>query len=93
MPEYMLHSAKGWRGMRTNQTINDGIGGYVVSRADTMNQYKKSEKKWKKDLKALNNQKKIINNISNKSGSCREVNNIKKIWEKYSTKGRHYSKV
>ena len=93
MPEikYMLHSAEDRKGMRTNRTINDGMVGSVVSRADTMKQYKKSENKWKKNLKALNNQIKIIYSISNKYGSRREIKNIKKIWAKYSKNGCHYS--
>ena len=72
--------------MHTNRTINDEMGGYVVSRADTMKQYKKSENKWKKQ-----NQNKIIYNISNKFGSRRKFKNIKKIWAKDSKKDCHYS--
>ena len=87
----MLHSAEGLRGMRTNRTINNGMGGSVVSRADTMKHYKKSEKKWRKDLKALKNQSKIIYSISNKYGLRCEIKNIKKIWAKDSKKFRHYS--
>ena len=61
------------------------------NRSDTMKQYKKSEKKLNKELKSLNNQNKIIYSITNKYGSRREIKNIKKIWVKYSKKGRHYS--
>ena len=88
MPEikYMLHSAEDRKGMRTNRTINDGMGGSVVSRDDTMKQYKKSEKKWKKNLKALNNQSKIIYSIYNKYVLRHKIKNIKTIW-----KNRYYS--
>ena len=46
MPEKkcMLHSDDQCRGMCNNQTINDGMGGSMGNRADTMNQYKKSVK-------------------------------------------------
>ena len=41
MPErkYMSHSAEDYTGTRTNQTIKDRIGGYMVSRYDTVKQY------------------------------------------------------
>ena len=38
-----------------------------------MKQYKKSENKWKKELKDLKNQNKTLYKISKKSGSRREV--------------------
>ena len=41
---YMSHSSKDCTGVRTNWNIKDGMGGYVVSRTDTVKQYKKSEK-------------------------------------------------
>ena len=46
MPEqnYMLHSADDFTVVRTYQTIKDGMGRSVGSRADTVRQYKKYEK-------------------------------------------------
>ena len=46
-----------------------------------MQQYKKSENKWKKELKDPKKQKRIIYSIAKKSGSRREINNINKIRE------------
>ena len=65
--------------MCDNFTIKDGMGGYVGSRTDTVNQYKKSENKWKKDLKALNNQKNMLYSIAKKSGSRHGIKKTNKI--------------
>ena len=51
----MLHSADDFTGVRTYQTIKDGMGRSVGSRADNVKQYKKYEQKWNKELKYLNN--------------------------------------
>ena len=71
MPEqkYMPYISEDCAGIFTNRTIKDGIGGSVVSRADTVKQYKKSEKIWKKYLKSLRNQNKMLYTIAKKSGS------------------------
>ena len=53
---------------------------------DTLKQYKNSENKWKKDLKALNNKNKILYSIANKYGLRRELKNINKIRAKSSKK-------
>ena len=78
MPErkYMLYSAKDCTVQRTNQTIKDGMGGSMGSRADTAKQYNKYEKKCNKELKAINNQNKLFYGISKNSGSHREIKNI-----------------
>ena len=46
MPDrkYMYHSAGDFTGVRTNRNIKDVMEGSIGSRADTMKQYKKSEK-------------------------------------------------
>ena len=49
----MSHSAEYYTGMHTNRNIKDGMGGYLGSRADTVNHYYKYEKKWKKELKYI----------------------------------------
>ena len=67
--------------MYTNRIIKDGMGGYVVSREDTVKQYKKSGNKWKKELKALKKQDTMIYSIANKPGSRHEIKNINKIQE------------
>ena len=58
------------------------------SRDDNVKQHKKSENKWKKGLKYLKKQNKMLYSIAKKSSSRRE---IKKIWGKASKKGCHYS--
>ena len=42
--KYMSHSYEECTGMRTKWNIKDGMRVYVGSRADTVKQYKKSEK-------------------------------------------------
>ena len=54
--------------------------------SDAINNYQKNEKKWKRDLKALKNQRKIIFSMDKKSGLRREHKKIKKIKEKSSKK-------
>ena len=56
-----------------------------------MKQYNKSESKWKKDLKALNKQNKMLFSISKKSGLRREIKNIKKIREKIPRRAENLS--
>ena len=57
MPErkYTLHSSEDCTGVRIGRSIKSVMGGPIGSRTDAVNQYKKYEKKWKKELKALNN--------------------------------------
>ena len=74
-----MHSADYYTGMRTKDLIKDGMGGPMVIRTNYVQQYKKSENKWKKELKALKKQNKIMYSISNKYGSRREIKKIKKI--------------
>ena len=84
MPErkYTLHSAEDCTGLHTNQLIKDGLGGTMESRTVYLKKYKKSENKWKKEMKALKNQNKMIYSISNKSSLRRDINKIKKIRSK-----------
>ena len=86
MPEhkYTLHNAKDFTGVRNKDPIKDGMRGPMVSSNNAVQHYKKSEKKWKKDLKALKNQNNIIYSISKKSGLRREIKKTKKIREKAS---------
>ena len=76
----MLHSAEDCFVKRTNQnTIKDGLGGPMGSRDEAVKQYKKSESKNKKEIKTLKKQNKMLFSIAKKSGSRRELKNIKKI--------------
>ena len=77
--KYMSHSTEDWAGMCTNHHIKDGMGGPDGSRNHAVQQHKKSVNKWKKDIKALKKQNKIIYSIAKKSGSRRELHKIKKI--------------
>ena len=88
MPErkYTSHSAEDCTGVRTNWSIKDGTGGPMRSRTDTVKQYQKSKNKWKKDLKYLNKQNKMLYRISKKYGSRQEINKSKNIREKASKK-------
>ena len=75
----MSHSAKDFFGKRANQkTIKDGLGGPMGRRSEAVKQYKKSEIKQKKDIKALNKKIKNLFSISKKYGSRRELKMIKK---------------
>ena len=76
---YLLHSAECYTGVSTKRTIKDGIGGPMGSRTNAAQQYKKSENKWKKELKALKKQNKMIYSISKNSVSHREIQKIKNI--------------
>ena len=89
--KYTSHSAKDFTGVRTNWTIKYGMGGPVVSRTDSVKHYKKSEKKRKKELKAIKKHNKMLYSISKKSGLLREIKNIKKIRAKAYNKGSNSS--
>ena len=75
MPErkYPTHSSKDCTGVRTKRPIKDGMGGTILNRINALQQYKKSENKWKTELKALKKQHKMIYIIAKKSGSRREI--------------------
>ena len=81
MPErkYMSHSTKDCNGVRTNRSIKDGMGGPIGSRTHVVQQHKKSEKKWKKELKSLKKQNNMLYSIAKKLGSRREIQKIKKM--------------
>ena len=82
MPEqkYMLHSSEDCSEKRTNQNIvNDILGVHMVSRAKAVKQYKNFESKWKKYLKSLKSQNKMLFIIINNYVLRREIKKIKKI--------------
>ena len=80
MPEqkYISHSDEDCTGKHTNRAIKDVLRGYMGSRADTVKQYHKYEKKWKKELKALK-KKNMLFSIANKFGLFCEFKKIKNI--------------
>ena len=53
MPErkYVSHSAEDCTSVRTKRSIKDGMGVPIGSRTHAVQQHKKSENKWKEDLK------------------------------------------
>ena len=51
----------------------------MVRRAEAVKNCKKSESKWKKEVKAQKKQNKMLFSIAKKSSSCREPKNIKNI--------------
>ena len=75
----MTHSTKDCTGMRTKHSIKDGMGGPVGSRNHDVQQHKKYENKWKKELKVLKKQNKMLYIIAKKSGSLREIQKIDNI--------------
>ena len=77
--------------MRTKRPIKDGMLGPMGSRTNTVQQYNKSENKWRKEMKALKNQNNMLYSIAKKSGSRREINKTKNIREKSSQKNSIYS--
>ena len=85
----MSHSANDYTDMRTKFSIKDRLGGPMGSRTDAVKQYHKYEKKWKKDLKALKKQNKVLYSIAKKSGSRRYIKKIRaKASEKSSDSSR-----
>ena len=81
MPErkYVSHSTKYFTGLRNKCSIKDGIGGPIGIRTHDLQQHKKYKNKWKKELKSLKKQNKILYSIIKKSGFHREINKIKNI--------------
>ena len=66
---YMSHSSEDFFGKRSdNISINYELGRYQWSRSNAVKQCKKSENKWKKELKDLNKKNKLIYSIAKKSG-------------------------
>ena len=62
------------------------MGGPIGGSNNSVQQHKKSEKKWEKDLKAIKKQNKILYIIAKKSGSRREIKKINNIRGGYSKK-------
>ena len=82
-----LSSENGFGKRSDQQSGKDGLFGPLGNRSDSVNYYKKSKHKQKRELKSLNKQNKMIFSMAKKSGLRREIKNIK---GKYSEK-RSYS--
>ena len=88
---YMSHSTGDFFGKRSNHKyIKDGLVIHLGNKYKAVKQFKKSKNKWKKELKALKNQNKILYSIAKKSGLRHKLKNIKNIKAKVSKK-RSYS--
>ena len=81
---YILHSSYFFYKRSDQHSFKDWLGGYLGNRADSVKKYKNSEQKWKKDLKSLKNQNKMLYIIAKESGSYRALKRIKKILSKAS---------
>ena len=77
--KYALNSAEDCTGVRNKRSIKDGMGGPIGSRTHDVQQHKKSEKIWKKELKDLKKKNKMLYTIANKSSLRSEIKNIKNI--------------
>ena len=58
------------------------MGGFLCNRADDVNNYRKTENKWKRELKSLKKQKNMLYSMAPMLGSRRDIKNIKKINKK-----------
>ena len=88
MPEhnYMSHSAEYCTGARTKRPIKYFMVITIGMRNIAVQQYKKSEKRQKKDLKSLKKKNQMLYSITKKSVLGREINKIKNIRAKSSKK-------
>ena len=77
--KYTSHSTKYFTGLRNKFSIKDGIGGPIGIRTHDLQQHKKYKNKWRKELKSLKKQNKMLYIIAKKSGSLREINKINNI--------------
>ena len=71
MPEqkYMSHSSENCFGKHSGQhSIRDVLVGALGNRYTAVKQYKKYKNKWKREMKALKKQNKMIYIITKKSG-------------------------
>ena len=90
--KYMLHSADNLFGkLSDHNSVKDGQVGPMGISYEAMKQWKKSENKWKKDLKAIKKQNNIIYSIAKNNGSRREIKKIQKTKAKAYNKRRYYS--
>ena len=60
----------------TQKTIKDGLGGPMVSRAEAVKQYKNYGSKWKKELKSLKKQNKMLFSTTKNSLPRHEIKKI-----------------
>ena len=85
-----MHSFKNHFGESSDHAyIKDVLGGSLGNRADTVNHYHKTEEKWKRGLKCLKKNNKMLFSMSKHSGSRRGLKKINKIKAKSSRKSSY----
>ena len=85
--KYKLHSSENFFRHRSNhESIKEGLGGSLGDRDAAVKQSQKSKKKWKRELKSLRKQNKIIYSTEKHSTSHHELKNINNIFAKVSEK-------
>ena len=67
-------------------SIKDGLGVPLGNRANFVNHYQKTEKKWRREMKTLKKQKNMLFTMADKSVSCHEIKKINKMNFKVSKK-------
>ena len=94
MPErkYKLYSSENCFGCRSDhESIKEGLVGILINRNKAVKQYQKSENKWKREMKPLKKQNKMLFSKTRCSGSRREPKKINKIRAKESKKHKSSS--
>ena len=61
------------------ESLNMGPGGNMGNRDAAVKQFNKSKNKWKRDMKSLKNQNKMLYIIAKHTVSCKELNKINNI--------------
>ena len=88
--KYMFHkSDKCFGKLSYQQSVKEVMGGYIGNRAESIKNYNKYEHKWKKELKALKKQNKMLYIISKKYSSRRKLKNINNIKAEASRNHRY----
>ena len=83
--KWKSHSFENYFGKRSDhKSVTDGLGVPLGNRANSVNHYQKTEDNWKKDMKALKKQNKMLLIMAKKYGLRREIKKVKKIKAKSS---------
>ena len=93
MPErkYKYHISGNLFGKRSNQAyFRDELVGTLCNSYDVVKHYQKTEKNWKRELKYLKKQKKMLYIMENNYGARSDLKKINKLNNKASKK-RSYS--
>ena len=72
--------------------MNKGLGGNLGNRDAAVKQFNTAGKKWKRDLKSLKRQNKILYSMVKHTGFHRELKKIKSIRDKIAKNNDSYSR-